>query len=171
MIFLESGMRKFRIDQDFLIEHWHMIYVMSVVFAEIYVWMKLKLNFRYKISINWLISINICYFKPLISGLKIAFSPFWSQLTYFSDWEWLTVLIPAKHHLHHVNCSATKFWSYYVKRFRRRCIYKIIHTQCSQCFLKPVNVLTMAKLLGLLTILDAKGLDEHDTTKTLETTY
>ena len=31
------GMRKFRIDQDFLIEHWHMIYVMSVVFAEIYV--------------------------------------------------------------------------------------------------------------------------------------
>ena len=32
-----SGMRKFRIDQDFLIEYWHMMYVMSVVFAEIYV--------------------------------------------------------------------------------------------------------------------------------------
>ena len=32
-----TGMRKFRIDQDFLIEHWHMIYIMSVVFAEIYV--------------------------------------------------------------------------------------------------------------------------------------
>ena len=32
-----TGMRKFRIDQDFLIEHWHMIYVMSVVFAVIYV--------------------------------------------------------------------------------------------------------------------------------------
>ena len=31
-----SGMRKFRIDQDFLIEHWHMIYIMPVVFAEIY---------------------------------------------------------------------------------------------------------------------------------------
>ena len=28
-----AGMRKFRIDQDFLIEHWHMIYIMSVVFA------------------------------------------------------------------------------------------------------------------------------------------
>ena len=25
--------------------------------------------------------------------------------------------------------------------------------------------------LGLLTIMDAKGLDEHDTIKTLETTY
>ena len=34
---LYTGMRKFRIDQDFLIEHWHMIYIMSVVFAEIYV--------------------------------------------------------------------------------------------------------------------------------------
>ena len=34
---IKSGMRKFRIDQDFLIEHWHMIYVMSVAFAEIYV--------------------------------------------------------------------------------------------------------------------------------------
>ena len=31
-----AGMRKFRIDQDFLIEHWHMIYIMSVVFAEIF---------------------------------------------------------------------------------------------------------------------------------------
>ena len=31
-----AGMRKFRIDQDFLIEHWHMIYIMPVVFAEIY---------------------------------------------------------------------------------------------------------------------------------------
>ena len=31
-----AGIRKFRIDQDFLIEHWHMIYIMSVVFAEIY---------------------------------------------------------------------------------------------------------------------------------------
>ena len=31
-----TGMRKFRIDQDFLIEHWHMIYIMPVVFAEIY---------------------------------------------------------------------------------------------------------------------------------------
>ena len=30
-----TGMRKFRIDQDFLIEHWHMIYIMPVVFAEI----------------------------------------------------------------------------------------------------------------------------------------
>ena len=34
---LNAGMRKFRIDQDFLIEHWHMVYIMSVVFAEIYV--------------------------------------------------------------------------------------------------------------------------------------
>ena len=34
---LKTGMRKFRIDQDFLIEHWHMISIMSVVFAEIYV--------------------------------------------------------------------------------------------------------------------------------------
>ena len=32
-----TGIRNFRIDQDFLIEHWHMIYIMSVVFAEIYV--------------------------------------------------------------------------------------------------------------------------------------
>ena len=32
----ETGMRKFRIDQDFLIEHWHIIYIMPVVFAEIY---------------------------------------------------------------------------------------------------------------------------------------
>ena len=32
-----TGMRKFKIDQDFLIEHWHMIYIMSVVLAEIYV--------------------------------------------------------------------------------------------------------------------------------------
>ena len=31
-----SGMRKFRIDQDFLIGHWHMIYTMPVVFAEIH---------------------------------------------------------------------------------------------------------------------------------------
>ena len=37
-----SGMRKFRIDQDFLIEHWHMIYIMPVVFAEIYFWLKLN---------------------------------------------------------------------------------------------------------------------------------
>ena len=43
--------------------------------------------------------------------------------------------------------------------------------QCSQCSLNPNNVLRMAKLLGLLTILDAKGLDENDTSKTLETTY
>ena len=35
-----------------------------------------------------------CYFKPLISHLKIAFSPFWSQPTYFPDWKRLTVLIP-----------------------------------------------------------------------------
>ena len=46
-----------------------------------------------------------------------------------------------------------------------------IHTQCSQCSLNPVIVIRMAKLLGLLTILDAKGLDEQDTTKNLETTY
>ena len=39
---LKSGMRKFRIDQDFLIKHWHMIYIMSVVFADIYFWMKLN---------------------------------------------------------------------------------------------------------------------------------
>ena len=32
-----TGMRKLRIDQDFLIEHWHMIYILSVVFAKIYV--------------------------------------------------------------------------------------------------------------------------------------
>ena len=32
---LFAGMRKFRIDQDFLIEHWHMIYIMPVAFAEI----------------------------------------------------------------------------------------------------------------------------------------
>ena len=35
-----TGMRKFRIGQDFLIEHWHMIYIMSVVFAEICFLMK-----------------------------------------------------------------------------------------------------------------------------------
>ena len=45
-------MRKFRIDQDFLIEHLHMIYIMPVVFAEICFLMELKLNFRYKLSIN-----------------------------------------------------------------------------------------------------------------------
>ena len=39
---LVSGMRKFRIDQGFLIEHWHMIYIMPVVFAEIYFSMKLN---------------------------------------------------------------------------------------------------------------------------------
>ena len=33
---LMAGMRKFRIDQDFLFEHWHMIYIMQAVFAEIY---------------------------------------------------------------------------------------------------------------------------------------
>ena len=32
-----TRMRKLRIDQDFLIKHWHMIYIMLVVFAEIYV--------------------------------------------------------------------------------------------------------------------------------------
>ena len=36
-------MRKFRIDQDFLFEHWHMIYIMLVVFAEMYFGMKLNL--------------------------------------------------------------------------------------------------------------------------------
>ena len=35
----------FRIDQDFLIEHWHMIHEMSFVFAEILVRTKFKLNF------------------------------------------------------------------------------------------------------------------------------
>ena len=35
-----SGMRKFRIDQNFLFEHWQMIYIMPVVFAEIYFRMK-----------------------------------------------------------------------------------------------------------------------------------
>ena len=38
-----------------------MIYVI-VIFAEIYVLMKLKLNFRYKISINCLVSIDILLF-------------------------------------------------------------------------------------------------------------
>ena len=57
-----TGMRKLWIDQDFLIEHWCMIYILSVVFAEIYVWMKLKLNIRYKISINGLVSIDILLF-------------------------------------------------------------------------------------------------------------
>ena len=56
------GMRKFRIDQDFLIELWHNVYIMSVVFAEINVWKKLKLHLRYKISINWLVSIDILLF-------------------------------------------------------------------------------------------------------------
>ena len=93
---MRTGMRKFRIDQDFLIEHWHMIYIMWVVFAEIYVWMKLKLNFRYKISINWLVSIDILLIKAFNKWFKIAFSPFWSQPTYFPDWEWLTVLIPVR---------------------------------------------------------------------------
>ena len=51
-VYFNTGMKKFRIDQDFLIEHWHMIYIMPVVFAEIYVRMKLKLNFRNIISIN-----------------------------------------------------------------------------------------------------------------------
>ena len=31
-----TGMRKFRIDLDFLIEHWQIIYIMPVVFDEIY---------------------------------------------------------------------------------------------------------------------------------------
>ena len=31
-----TGMRKFRIDHDFLIEHCHMIYIMPVVLGEIY---------------------------------------------------------------------------------------------------------------------------------------
>ena len=62
MVDFKAGMRKFRIDQGFLIEHWHMIYIMTVVFAEINVWMKLKLNFRYKITINWLVSIDISLF-------------------------------------------------------------------------------------------------------------
>ena len=31
-----TGMRKFRIDQYFLIEHWPKSYIMPVVFAEIY---------------------------------------------------------------------------------------------------------------------------------------
>ena len=39
---LVTGIRKFRIDQDFLIEHWHMIYIMPVVFAEIKFLMKLN---------------------------------------------------------------------------------------------------------------------------------
>ena len=34
---LTTGMRKLRIDRDYLIEHWHMIYIMSVVFVEFYV--------------------------------------------------------------------------------------------------------------------------------------
>ena len=51
-IYFNTGIKKFRIDQDFLIEHWPMIYIMPVVFAEIYVRMKLKLNFRNIISIN-----------------------------------------------------------------------------------------------------------------------
>ena len=33
------GMRKFRIDQDFLIESWHNIYIMSILFG-------LKLSFN-----------------------------------------------------------------------------------------------------------------------------
>ena len=42
LVVLDSGMRKFRIDQDFLIEHWHMIYVMPFVFAQICFRMKLN---------------------------------------------------------------------------------------------------------------------------------
>ena len=41
-VFAWTGMRKFRIDQDFLIEHWHMIYIMPVVIAEIHFRMKLN---------------------------------------------------------------------------------------------------------------------------------
>ena len=67
-----TGMRKFRIDQDFLIEQWQMIYIMSVVFAEIYVWMKLKHNFRYKISINRLVSIDILLFKAFNKSCHIG---------------------------------------------------------------------------------------------------
>ena len=36
-LFYTAGMRKFRIGQDFLIGHWHIMYIMSVDFAEIYV--------------------------------------------------------------------------------------------------------------------------------------
>ena len=46
-----------------------MIYIMSVVFAEI-------LNFRHIISIKWLVSIVFCYFKPSISDLKSPFLHF-----------------------------------------------------------------------------------------------
>ena len=49
----DTGMRKFRLDQDFLIEHWHMIYLMTVVFAVQNLFLnEVKLNFRYKLSIN-----------------------------------------------------------------------------------------------------------------------
>ena len=49
----------FRIDQDFLIEHWHMIHIMPVVFCLNLFLNEVKLNFRYKLSINWLVSIDI----------------------------------------------------------------------------------------------------------------
>ena len=29
---IKTGMRKFRIGQDFLIEHWHMMHILSVLF-------------------------------------------------------------------------------------------------------------------------------------------
>ena len=46
-------MRKFGIDQDLQSEHWHMIYIMPIVFADILFFLnEVKFNFRYKLSIN-----------------------------------------------------------------------------------------------------------------------
>ena len=36
----------------------------------------------------------ICDFKPFNKWFKSCFFLFWSQPTYFPDWEWLTALIP-----------------------------------------------------------------------------
>ena len=47
-----SGMRKFRIDQDFLIEHWHTIHTMSILFGLKLSFNIVKLNIYHKISIN-----------------------------------------------------------------------------------------------------------------------
>ena len=45
-------MRKFRIDQDFLIEHWHGIYIMSILFGLKLSFNIVELNIYHKISIN-----------------------------------------------------------------------------------------------------------------------
>ena len=56
-----TGMGMFRVDQDLLIEHWHMMYIMLMLS-----WLKLssnivKLNIYHIISINWQLLLGILW--------------------------------------------------------------------------------------------------------------